>query len=186
MKVSPQKRENAPRYPKNSDIGGVCKTAAALTLTATTLFSVGGCDGISNKFKTGKFNKTDIVTIETDPIDIDGEIAIVGGLTEDIPYYLSIDSEGTIVELVRDYTKNEIEILLDNGDTLHLEETEYYIVSCNIYDIESDSDFYKYLEENDLSYSVIDDNTIYVFPLTGKNYIETIELAGDVVCEEEG
>lgn len=190
MKVLPQKNSKTPKYPKLTSVDSV-KTVAALTLTASTLFTVASCTDM--KIGSGTFNKTNIKTTESPAID--------GGIvepdpTEDLGYaggetcldpveYTVLIASG--VEKNYEWINSNSCIDLKYGDTLCANGLFAIVYDTNLSDVEDDSEFYEMFPESKYAYyETLDGNLVIVSDDSNYtiDYAE-IELAGDVAYIDE-
>ena len=131
MKVQPQKKSQV-NYPRLKDMGSVCKTAAALTLTASTLVGITAC---GKDVKAGTFNNTKVEVPKVTELDY------AGGMAEMIPQYALNDNLSAFVDPM--YATGTVCFDLEYGDTLCVKDSTYYVISgVNIDEISEDSELY--------------------------------------------
>lgn len=174
MKVLPQKGNKQPKYPRNKDI---CKTAAALVLTTSTLIGVSGCNGQTKPgtLTNGKANIPDATTTSEELI-IEGEIGYE-------PETLECSASGRYAEFHSVYAAPETNIDLVGGETLVIGETTTYyrVENITIREIEDDSEFYSFFPKDEyFFYDSWGGNVIVISKSCSNCYVDYGELAGDV------
>lgn len=200
MKVGPQKRKEF-SYPKMTDAMGVCKTAAALTITATTLFAMTGCDSTKNPGLLIKNKiKNKIKTDETLELSGDVEIAppddlgYAGGESYWLPSEAQIDSKGTVLSIEEMRSSQNTEYSIDGGSViLTIEKDTDYILCSNpdlyvrLSDVEDDCELHNLFNPDNYDYYEISGGggLIIIAKNCSTCYVEDVVIMGDFVMEIE-
>lgn len=171
MKVLPQKKKQEIKYPK---IGAVCKTTAALTLTAATVFSISACSDLSVKKGSGSLIKSKVNA----PYD---EPDIVGGMDEPPPECYSIHDQGVYVTPEWQYGTNSYN-LLDDESEIVITSGDYFLVNGLTFDqIDADSEFMERFPADKFEFFDLSSGYLLGIARNADYYLEHLEILGGLV-----
>lgn len=171
MKVLPQKKKQDIKYPK---IGAVCKTTAALTLTAATVFSISACSDLSVKKGSGSLIKSKVNEPYDDP-------DIVGGMVEPPPECYSIHDQGVYVTPEWQYGTNSYN-LLDDESEIVITSGDYFLVNGLTFDqIDADSEFMERFPADKFEFFDLSSGYLLGIARNADYYLEHLEILGGLV-----